>query len=394
MYRYDEFDARFVAERVEQFRGTGRAPALGRTDRGPVQAAAADERALSAAPRLHAAHRRALRDAGRAAAAHARAHRAQIRQGLRPFHHAAEHPVQLAEARRCARHPGRSRHASRCTRSRPAATASATSRPIISRAPRPTRSRTRARSRRSSANGRSLHPEFSFLPRKFKIAVIGTRARPRRAEVPRHGRRDREERRRARPDIKCSSAAAWDARLISAMSIGDFVAKPDILAFLESVMRVYNEEGRRDNLYKARIKILANALGPEEMRRRRWWSSRRSAKAARSSCRARNSTASTPISRRRPSRRFPTRCQAGDADFRELGEDERLQRIARRATPSPRSRLKPIGGVPGDATHEQMDALAELMDQFRHRRNPRHPRAEPRPAACEEARPARRSMRG
>src|SRR6185312_9281317 len=49
--------------------------------------------------------------------------------------------------------------------------------------------------------------------------------------------------------------------------VGEFVAKPDILAFLESVMRVYNEQGRRDNLYKARIKILANALGPEEMRR-------------------------------------------------------------------------------------------------------------------------------
>ena len=49
--------------------------------------------------------------------------------------------------------------------------------------------------------------------------------------------------------------------------VGDFVAKTDILAFLEAVMRVYNQSGRRDNIYKARIKILVNALGPEEMRR-------------------------------------------------------------------------------------------------------------------------------
>ena len=43
--------------------------------------------------------------------------------------------------------------------------------------------------------------------------------------------------------------------------------KDDILAFMEAVMRVYNEQGRRDNIYKARIKILTNALGIDEMRR-------------------------------------------------------------------------------------------------------------------------------
>ena len=89
---------------------SGRAAAFRRADRRRIQAAAPDERALSAAPRLHAAHRRALRHAGGAAVAHAGAYRAQIRQGLRPFHHAAEHPVQLAQAGRRARHAGRSRH--------------------------------------------------------------------------------------------------------------------------------------------------------------------------------------------------------------------------------------------------------------------------------------------
>ncbi len=71
-----------------------------------------------------------------APAAHAGPHRAQLRPRLRPLHHAPEHPVQLAAARGGARHPGRSGRASRCTPSRPAATASATSPPTISPASR------------------------------------------------------------------------------------------------------------------------------------------------------------------------------------------------------------------------------------------------------------------
>ena len=50
--------------------------------------------------------------------------------------------------------------------------------------------------------------------------------------------------------------------------MGSFVPKGDILAFLEAVMRVYNESGRRDNIHKARVKILVHQIGIEEMRRR------------------------------------------------------------------------------------------------------------------------------
>ena len=63
MYRYDEFDAEFVRQRVGAVPRPGRAPPAGRADRGPVQAAAADERPLPAAARLHAAHRHPLRHA-------------------------------------------------------------------------------------------------------------------------------------------------------------------------------------------------------------------------------------------------------------------------------------------------------------------------------------------
>src|SRR5206468_719462 len=53
-----------------------------------------------------------------------------------------------------------------------------------------------------------------------------------------------------------------------ALEAGSFVSKRDILAFLEAVLRVYNEAGRRDNLWKARVKILVHQVGIEEMRRR------------------------------------------------------------------------------------------------------------------------------
>ena len=50
--------------------------------------------------------------------------------------------------------------------------------------------------------------------------------------------------------------------------MSEFVEREDILAYLEAVLRVYNQDSRRDNIHKQRIKILINTIGPEEMRRR------------------------------------------------------------------------------------------------------------------------------
>ena len=107
MYRYDEFDRQFVLQRTAQFADQVQRRLSGRAERGRVQAAAAEERPLSAAPRLHAADRHPLRHAELAPAAEARRHRRAVRPRLRPFHHAAEPPVQLAGAQGRARHPGR-----------------------------------------------------------------------------------------------------------------------------------------------------------------------------------------------------------------------------------------------------------------------------------------------
>jgi sulfite reductase (NADPH) hemoprotein beta-component len=112
----------------------------------------------------------------------------------------------------------------------------------------------------------TFHPEFSALPRKFKIAV--TAATPDRAAVKVH-------------DIgllmKRTAAGEVGFEVIVGGGLGrtpyigptvrDWVSKQDLLSYLEAIMRVYNRYGRRDNKYKARVKILVHELGVPEFTR-------------------------------------------------------------------------------------------------------------------------------
>src|SRR3954465_9411403 len=113
----------------------------------------------------------------------------------------------------------------------------------------------------------TLHPEFSFLPRKFKICVIGTEED--RAALLIHDiaiKIIRNEKGETGYRVYVGGGLGRTPYL--AEEIGSFIDKHDILAFLEAVMRVYNEAGRRDNIHKARVKILVHQIGMEEMRRR------------------------------------------------------------------------------------------------------------------------------
>jgi sulfite reductase (NADPH) hemoprotein beta-component len=208
----------------------------------------------------------------------------------------------------------------------------------------------------------SLHPEFVFLPRKFKIAVGGS---PRdRAALKFHD---------LAVEVVKNDAGETGYRVYVgggmgrtpyiAYTIGDFVAKPHILEFLEAVMRVYNQSGRRDNKYKARIKILANALGEAEMR----------AQVEREFEEIKQTgTLAVPVEELAridayfapPT--FETLSDAtpdGDADFKNwLKTNVHAHRAPGYAIAT--ISLKPIGGVPGDATDAQMDAIADLMDRF------------------------------
>jgi len=112
----------------------------------------------------------------------------------------------------------------------------------------------------------TFHPEFAYLPRKFKIAISG--AAEDRAAIAVH-------------DIGLSAIRDAQGEIgfrvlvgggtartpIIGSEICDFVPWQHMLTYIESIMRVYNQYGRRDNMYKSRIKILVKALGIEEFRR-------------------------------------------------------------------------------------------------------------------------------
>ena len=111
----------------------------------------------------------------------------------------------------------------------------------------------------------SFHPEFNWLPRKFKIAVTGARNDRAAIEVHDIGLRLRHN------DAGESVFDVWvGGGLGRTPVVGKLLREglpgADLLTYLEATLRVYNRAGRRDNLYKARIKILVNALGIDEFR--------------------------------------------------------------------------------------------------------------------------------
>jgi len=214
----------------------------------------------------------------------------------------------------------------------------------------------------------SLHPEFTYLPRKFKIAVGG--AAHDRAALKFHD---------VAVEIVKNDAGETGYRVYAGGGmgrtpyvghvVGDFVARADILAFLEAVMRVYNQSGRRDNIYKARIKILVNALGPDEMRKQvlREFDEIKRAGTLQLPQAERDRIAAyfaPPDFETLPvlSEEF----EAARLRDKAFGDWARNNLAIHRApghcivTIS----LKPIGGVPGDASDAQLDALAALMDDY------------------------------
>src|SRR5580704_7931081 len=106
----------------------------------------------------------------------------------------------------------------------------------------------------------NLHPEFTYLPRKFKIAVTGSpedRAASEVHDVGLHLRRDAQ----GNIGFQVLVGGGLGRTPIIGQVIRDFLPLPDLLSYLEAILRVYNRHGRRDNLNKARIKVLVKSLG-------------------------------------------------------------------------------------------------------------------------------------
>ena len=109
----------------------------------------------------------------------------------------------------------------------------------------------------------TFHPEFSFLPRKFKIAVSGAendRAAVRIHDIGIYLVRNAE----GEMGCKILVGGGLGRTPFIGICIREFLEKRHLLSYLEAILRVYNQLGRRDNMHKARIKILVNAVGPEK----------------------------------------------------------------------------------------------------------------------------------
>ncbi len=113
----------------------------------------------------------------------------------------------------------------------------------------------------------TLHPEFAYLPRKFKIAVTGARRDRAVTEAHDIGLRLVEDD-AGRLGFEVLVGGGLGRTPVIGKVLRAFLPHRDLLSYLQAIMRVYNLEGRRDNKYKSRIKILVNALGIEEFRRR------------------------------------------------------------------------------------------------------------------------------
>jgi sulfite reductase (NADPH) hemoprotein beta-component len=209
----------------------------------------------------------------------------------------------------------------------------------------------------------SLHPEFAFLARKFKIAV-GACEKDRAAlqyhdmavQIVRNAQ--------GRVGYKVMAGGGMGRTPYLAHVMSEFVEKEDILAYLEAVLRVYNQDSRRDNIHKQRIKILINAIGPEEMRRRvdREFQELKAAgtlQLPQAELDRITAYFAPPAFETGLSDEMP---QAG-ADFANWVKTN----ISKHKQPGyaiATITLKTPGQVPGDATSEQMDTIADLMDAF------------------------------
>ena len=212
----------------------------------------------------------------------------------------------------------------------------------------------------------TFHPEFSFLPRKFKIAVTASdndRAAVRFHDIGIHMRRA--ENGEVGFEIIVGGGLGRTPHI--GHTIREFLPKRHLLSYLEAILRIYNEEGRRDNMYKARIKILVNAMGIEEFTRRveAEWVHMRDGELdlpAEEISRI-NAYFAPPAFEDLPasSRDYEAALQS-DAEFAAWAEIN----LAAHKTPGyaiVNIPLKRIGGVPGDATTEEMNAVADLAER-------------------------------
>ncbi|TIX24717.1 nitrite/sulfite reductase [Mesorhizobium sp.] len=213
----------------------------------------------------------------------------------------------------------------------------------------------------------SVHPEFSFLPRKFKIAVTG--AERDRAAIQTHD---------IGLHLKKNAAGELGFAVyigggqgrtpMVARKIRDFLPEADLLSYCTAILRVYNLYGRRDNKYKARIKILVHETGVEEITRQveAEWQELKDAelKLPEADIRAIEAYFAPPALAERPEGDQAVKLARLDSKGFSEWLDQNVVTHRHPDYAAVTISLKGIGEVPGDASDSQMEAIADIAETY------------------------------
>ncbi|MCK0531688.1 nitrite/sulfite reductase [Sphingobium agri] len=207
----------------------------------------------------------------------------------------------------------------------------------------------------------TFHPEFTYLPRKFKIAVIA--AEEDRAAMRLHDIGLKLISRDGQIGAEVYAGGGMGRTPMVAPLINEFVTEDEIVPYLEACLRVYNRYGRRDNKYKARIKILVHELGVEEYKRQ----------VEEEFAHMRTLGLNPPreeLARIRPFFANPAYEQGLSEDIDRSDPAFALwvdRQVAAHKQPGyaiVNISLKPRGGIPGDASAEQIELVADLAERY------------------------------
>jgi sulfite reductase (NADPH) hemoprotein beta-component len=213
----------------------------------------------------------------------------------------------------------------------------------------------------------SVHPEFSYLPRKFKIAVTGAerdRAAIQTHDIGLHLKKNGE----GELGFAVYVGGGQGRTPMIARKIRDFLPEQHLLSYVTAIMRVYNLYGRRDNKYKARIKILVHETGTEEFTRQveAEWAELKDTelKLPEADIRAIDAYFAPPALAPRPEGDEAVRLAR--LDSKSFGEwlDRNVTTHRHPDYAAVTISLKGIGEVPGDASDSQMEAVADIAEKY------------------------------
>ena len=207
----------------------------------------------------------------------------------------------------------------------------------------------------------SFHPEFSYLPRKFKICVIASAED--RAAMRLHDIGIELVKRDGVVGARVFAGGGMGRTPMVAPEIRDFVAEDDLISYVEACLRVYNRYGRRDNKYKARIKILVHELGVDEYRRQ----------VEEEFAHIKTLNLDPPVAELDRIRAYfaDPAYETGLPDEIDLSDPAFAawvkQQVVAHKQPGyaiANISLKPVSGIPGDASAEQIELIADLTERY------------------------------